>query len=152
MTTNNAIKLGPLWFTPGVTKSNLSTMLFAGFGTMAMISFMSFMQPYVLTELLNIPAEQQGSLTGNLHAFQETIFIALAGFVGAISDRLGRPLVYGCGFIVVAAGYALYPMTAEIWQLYIVRALFAVGVVMVAVMLSACTVDYIQERSRGQRR
>ena len=145
-----ALKLGPFWFTPGVSGANLGTMLFAGFGTMAMISFMSFMQPYVLTELMNIPAEQQGALTGNLHAFQEIIFILVAGFVGAISDKLGRPLVYGSGFLVVAAGYALYPITDSILQLYIIRALFAVGVAMVAVMLSACTVDYIQERSRGR--
>lgn len=150
MNDTKAIKLGPLWFTPGVTGPNLGTMLFAGFGTMAIISFMSFMQPYVLTELLNIPQEEQGKLTGNLHFFQEIIFIAIAGFVGALSDKLGRPLVYGSGFLVVAAGYALYPMTDAVYQLYIVRALFAVGVAMVAVMLSACTVDYIQERSRGR--
>lgn len=150
MTNVTELRIGPWWFTPGVNGTNLATMLFAGFGTMAIISFMSFMQPYVLTELLKVPAEEQGALTGNLHAFQETIFILLAGFVGAISDRLGRPLVYGCGFAVVAAGYALYPLSDAIWQLYIIRGLFAVGVVMVSVMLSACIVDYIQERSRGR--
>lgn len=150
MTNIRVLKIGPLWFHPGVTGLNLGTMLFAAFGTMAMVSFMSFMQPYVLTELLHIPAQDQGSLTGNLHAFQEVIYILLAGFVGAISDRVGRPLVYGTGFIVLAAGYALYPMTDSVMQLYIVRGLFAGGVVMTAVMLSACIVDYIQEPSRGR--
>jgi len=144
------IKLGPLWFTPGVTGLNLGTMLFAGFGTMAMISFMSFMQPYVLTELLNVPADKQGGLTGNLHAFQEVIFILVAGFFGALSDKVGRPIIYGSGFIVLALGYALYPLSDSVTQLFIVRALFALGVGMVAIMLSACSVDYIQERSRGR--
>ena len=144
------LKLGPLWFTPGVSGLNLATMFFTAFGTMAMVSFMSFMQPYVLTELLNVPADQQGSLTGNLHAFQEIIFILCAGFVGALSDRLGRPLIFASGFIIVAAGYGLYPLSDSIWQLYIVRGIFAVGVASVAIMLSACIVDYIQERSRGR--
>jgi len=144
------LRLGPLWFEPGVNGINLTAMLFAAFGTMAMITFMSFMQPYVLTELLQVPAEKQGALTGNLHAFQEVIYILLAGFVGAISDRLGRPLVYGSGFIMLAAGYALYPMSESVQQLFIIRGLFAVGVVMTSVMLSACIVDYIQERSRGR--
>ena len=36
-------------------------------------------QPVIL-QLLEIPAAEQGSLTGNLHAFQEIIFILLAGF------------------------------------------------------------------------
>ncbi len=150
MQKNNTLKLGPLWFTPGVTGTNLSTMLFAAFGTIAMMSFMSFIQPYVLTELLHVPEAEQGALTGNLHAFQETIFILLAGLVGALSDRLGRPLIYSMGFIFVAVGYAVYPMAESILQLYIIRGLFAVGVAMTSIMLSACLVDYIQERSRGR--
>ena len=150
MNNDKPLRLGPLWFTPGVTGINLTTMLFAAFGTMAIISFMSFMQPYVLNELLNIPENEQGALTGNLHAFQEVIFIAFAGFAGALSDKFGRPPVYACGFIVVAAAYALYPMMASVTQLYMARALFAVGVAGVAVMLSTCIVDYIQERSRGR--
>jgi MFS family permease len=146
----NFMKLGFLWFTPGVTGLNLATMFFAGFGTMAMISFMSFMQPYVLTEILHVPAASQGSLTGNLHAFQEVIFIALAGLVGALSDKQGRPKVYAIGFIFVALGYGLYPLADSVEQLYLVRGLFAVGVAGVSIMLSACIVDYIQERSRGR--
>ena len=150
MQQSSELKIGFLRFQPGITGLNLTTMLFAAFGTMAMVTFMSFMQPYVLTELMHIPEQDQGSLTGNLHAFQELIYISLAGFVGAISDRVGRPLVYGAGFFMLAAGYALYPMADSIIQLYIVRAIFAVGVVMTAVMLSACIVDYIQEPSRGR--
>ncbi len=144
------LKLGFLWFTPGVTGINLATMFFAGFGTMAMVSFMSFMQPYVLTEILHIPEETQGSLTGNLHAFQEVIFISLAGLVGALSDKQGRPKVYACGFIFVSLGYGLYPLADSVSQLYLIRGLFALGVAGVAIMLSACIVDYIQERSRGR--
>jgi MFS family permease len=144
------LKLGPLWFTPGVSGPNVATMMFAAFGTIAMMSFMSFIQPYVLTELLHVPKADQGALTGNLHAFQEAIFILLAGLVGALSDRLGRPLVYSTGFVVLAAGYAIYPMAETVLQLYIIRGLFAVGVAMTSIMLSACLVDYMQERSRGR--
>jgi MFS family permease len=144
------LKLGPLWFTPGVTGLNLSTMFFAAYGTIAMMSFMSFIQPYVLTDLLHVPTADQGAITGNLHAFQEAIFILLAGLVGAVSDRIGRPVVYSIGFIIVAAGYAIYPLAQTVFQLYIIRGLFAVGVTMVSIMLSTCIVDYIQERSRGR--
>lgn len=144
------LKLGPLRFTPGVTGINLTAMLFAAFGTMAMLSFMSFMQPYVLTEILGIPEQEQGSLTGNLHAFQELIFILIAGLVGAASDKLGRRIVYAAGFVVVGAGYALYPLADSVEQLYLIRAFYALGVACVAVMLSACIVDYIQEESRGR--
>jgi MFS family permease len=150
MTHNNELKLGPLWFTPGVSGINLATMFFAAFGTMAMVSFMSFMQPYVLNEMLHIPENEQGGLTGNLHAFQEVVFIAVAGFAGALSDKFGRPLVYAVGFMIAAAGYSLYPLADSVTQLYMARAVFGMGVAGVATMLSACIVDYIQERSRGR--
>jgi MFS family permease len=150
MTEEKTLKLGPLWFHPGVSGINLTTLVLGAFGTMAMISFMSFMQPYVLTELLHVPAQEQGSLTGNLHAFQELLFICVAGFIGALSDRLGRRLIYSSGFIIVAAGYFLYPLADSVAQLYMIRGFFALGVATVAVMMSACIVDYIQERSRGR--
>ncbi len=147
---DKVLKLGPLWFTPGVTGVNITTMFFAAFATMAMVSFMSFIQPYVLNEILHIPENEQGGLTGNLHAFQEVIFIAFAGLAGALSDKLGRPLVYAAGFIIAGAGYAIYPLADSVTQLYMARAVFALGVAGVAIMLSACIVDYIQERSRGR--
>lgn len=150
MNERKTLKLGPLWFQPGISGINLTTMIFAAFGTMAMVTFMSFMQPYVFTELLQIPEQEQGRLTGNLHAFQEIIIIAVAGFVGALSDKLGRPPIYALGFVVVAAGYALYPLADSVLQLYMIRVIFAIGVATVAVMLSTCIVDYIQERSRGR--
>jgi MFS family permease len=150
MNESKTLKIGPLWFHPGVSGINLTTLVLGAFGTMAMISFMSFMQPYVLTELLHIPEQEQGSLTGNLHAFQELLFISVAGFVGALSDRHGRPLIYASGFIIVAIGYSLYPLAESVTQLYLIRGFFAFGVATVAIMMSACIVDYIQERSRGR--
>ena len=126
-TNQQHIRLWFLWFQPGVTGINLGTMFFAAYATMAMISFMSFMQPYVLTEIVHVPAAEQGSLIGNLHAFQEVVFICLAGLVGTMSDKLGRPRIYAAGFILVAAGYALYPMADSVLQLYLIRIVFAIG-------------------------
>jgi MFS family permease len=150
MSHDRELRIGPWWFTPGVNGINLSTMLFAAFGTMMMVSFMNSMQPYVMTEILHIPQDEQGSLTGNLQTFQEIFFIALAGFAGVVSEKIGRPPVYAAGFVVAAAGYAIYPMADTVLQLYLIRGFYAVGATGVAIMLSTCIVDYIQERSRGR--
>jgi uncharacterized membrane protein len=53
-------KLGPIWLQPGVTARNALTFFYAAFFTIGMISFMSFMQPYVINENLKIPADAQG--------------------------------------------------------------------------------------------
>ena len=60
------LKFGPLWVTPGVSGKNLLTLFFASFFGIASMSFINFSQPYVFTELLNIPLEEQGTLAGRL--------------------------------------------------------------------------------------
>jgi MFS family permease len=145
-----ALKLGPLWFQPGITGWNLATLAYAGFSTISMISFISFIQPYLLTEILHMPATEQGTFTGLLHSLQEALVILSTGFIGAWSDRTGRRIIFVVGFIIMAVGYLIMPLAASAGQLIIFRCLFAVGTAMVPIMLSASMVDYIQERSRGR--
>ena len=143
-------KFGPIWLTPGVSKFNAATMLYGSFSTLMALSFMNFVQPYMLTEVYQIPQDQQGALTGDLQAVQEIIVILLMGFVGAYSDEVGRRILYSIGFAIVGLGYFIYPLAADELQLYIFRSVFAVGAAMVPVMLSSCIVDYVQNVSRGK--
>ncbi len=53
----SANRLGPLWLQIGVTRRNALTFFYASFFTIGAVSFMSFMQPYVLTENLQMKAE-----------------------------------------------------------------------------------------------
>jgi MFS family permease len=144
------LKFGPYWFTPGITYLNVVTCLFAVGAALAMMTFMNFVQPYVLTEILDIPREQQGKLTGSLASLQEVVVICLMGFIGALSDKVGRRWIFAIGFIVLGLGYFLYPLATDVTQLFIYRILFAVGTAMIPVMMSACIQDYSQEYSRGK--
>ena len=81
------IKFGPFWITPGLTGLNIAAITFGSFTTVAMIVFMSLIQPYVLNEVVHIPAGQQGQITGYLTAMQEVIVVLLVGLAGAWSDR-----------------------------------------------------------------
>ena len=144
------LKLGPLWFQPGITGWNFTTLCYAGFSTISMISFISFIQPYLLTEILHMPASEQGTFTGFLHSLQEAIVILSTGFIGAWSDRTGRRIIFVVGFIIMAIGYLIMPLATNALQLIVFRCLYAVGTAMVPIMLSASIVDYIQERSRGR--
>jgi MFS family permease len=144
------LKIGPYWFTPGITHLNIATCLFAVGAALAMMTFMNFVQPYVLTEILDIPPEQQGKLTGSLASLQEVVVICLMGFIGALSDKVGRRWIFAIGFIVLGVGYIVYPLAQDVTQLFIYRVLFAVGTAMIPVMMSACIQDYSQEFSRGK--
>jgi MFS family permease len=144
------LKIGPYWFTPGINKLNVATCLFAVGAALAMMTFMNFVQPYVLTEILDIPPDQQGKLTGSLASMQEVVVILLMGFIGALSDKVGRRWIFAIGFIILGLGYFLYPLATDVTQLFIYRVLFAVGTAMIPVMMSACIQDYSQDFSRGK--
>jgi MFS family permease len=78
------------------------------------------------------------------------VIIGLAGFVGTWSDRIGRRKVYCLGFLLMTLGYGIYPLATSVTELYFYRISFAIGIAIVAVMLSACVVDAVQERCRGK--
>jgi MFS family permease len=144
------LKLGPFWFVPGLTRGNVATVLVAAFCTMAVNTFMSFTQPYVLTEILNVPQARQGVLTGYLGSIQEVIVIAVMGFFGAWSDRVGRRLVFVVGLLLFAFGYFIYPLASSETQLMIFRAIFALGSASAPILLSITIHDSCQELSRGK--
>lgn len=144
------LTLGPLSFAPGFTRANIGTVSFAAYSTIAVLTFMSFVQPYVLTEILRIPAERQGTLTGNLAAIQEIVVILTMGFFGAWSDRVGRRRVFIIGYLLLALGYCIYPLASTESQLMLYRAMFGVGAACAPIMLSILIQDSCQEGSRGK--
>ena len=54
--TERVLKLGPLWFQPGISGWNITTLAYGAFSTISLVSFISFIQPYLLTEILQMPA------------------------------------------------------------------------------------------------
>jgi len=143
-------RLGPFWFAPGWSRGNAATVWVASFFTIGLAAFISFLQPYLFNEVLRIPVAEQGRLTGNLGFLQEVVVIVLASFAGAWSDRVGRRRVFCLGLLLMGAGLAIYPFAEDVLQLVLFRMVFAVGIAMAPLMLSACVVDASQERSRGK--
>ena len=146
----SGIKFGPFWIMPGLSRANVATIVLASFSTVAMIVFMSLIQPYLLNEVVKIPEARQGQVTGYLTAMQEFIVVLLVGVVGAWSDRVGRRFIYALGFAVLGVAYVIYPLATNELELYLYRAIFALGLVLVPVMLSATVQDTPQEGSRGK--
>ncbi|MEQ1802063.1 MAG: MFS transporter [Gammaproteobacteria bacterium] len=142
--------LGPFAFAAGWSRGNAATVWLASFFTIGLAAFISFLQPYLLNEVLRIPVAEQGRLTGNLGFLQEIVVIVLASFAGAWSDRVGRRRVFCLGLLLMGAGLFIYPFAADTLQLMLFRLVFAVGIALAPLMLSACVVDAIQERSRGR--
>lgn len=162
MTTNSAqedistegILFGPkklnLRIAKGVSFSNMMTLLFGSFFGIAMMGFINASQPYLFTEVLNVPTEEQGPLAGNLTFLSEIIVIMTIGLVGALSDKLGRRLIWSGAFLIFAIGYMVYPTASSVEQLTLFRMIFALGLAMNTAMLPSVINDYAVEQSRGR--
>lgn len=54
-------RLGPIWIADDITRGNALTFLYAAFFSVCLLSFLSFMQPFVLDAHLGIPRSQTSS-------------------------------------------------------------------------------------------
>lgn len=144
------VRLGPLQFADGVTPVNASAFLYSAFVAIILFSFLSFAQPYVLTEILKVPADEAGRLTGLLVTTQEIVSLCLVGYIGGLSDRFGRRTLYALGFCIMGVGYILFPYAATAAELFGYRVIYALGIAMAGVMFAVISVDYPAERSRGK--
>ncbi len=148
-------RVGPIVMRSGVTRKNLWTLFFVSFFSIAMMNSVGIMQAYLFNEILQIPPNEQGSLTGTLLVVQELVVILLVGVAGALSDRVGRPPVFATGFLLLALGYCLYPLASGDletvrWELVFFRLFIASGVACVNVMLSSVANDYPVDRTRAK--
>ena len=144
------LSLGPLHLVPGVTLKHVLTLFFASFFGIASMSFINASQPYVLTELMKIPLEEQGTLAGRLTFVQEIALLCLLAPIGAISDKFGRKPLYVAAFLILGLAYFLYPLAGTIFMLFVFRLVFAAGAAGNIVMLPSVANDYAQDRSRAK--
>ena len=142
-------RLGPLWLAPGVTRGNVLTKFWATFVTIALLSGASILQGYLLTEHLNIPRGQQGTVSGEISFWVEIVAILLFAPLGVLADRIGRRPVYIVSMTFVAVGYALMPFATTANELLAFRLVFAVGMAGTAGTMATLTADYPREDSRG---
>jgi MFS family permease len=145
-----ANRLGPIWLQSGITRRNALTYLYASFFTIGIVSFMSFMQPYVLAENLHIPLDEQGGSTGMLSFSYELVMLLLIAPVGALADKIGRRRIYRLGFLWIGTALAIFPLAQNLTQLVLGRMFFAVGAAAITAMMATVLADYPQEKSRGR--
>jgi MFS family permease len=146
----NGIKFGPFWLTPGVKRINAATFFVSSFMFVTLVTFLNFVQPYILEEILHVPVGEQGSVTGYLNFLHEGTALIIMGFAGAISDRSGRRSLLILGFLIWMVGFILFPLATSLEQLYLYRLVFAVGVAIASVMVITTMQDFPQNVSRGK--
>jgi MFS family permease len=115
-----------------------------------MLSGMSLLQGYILTEHLFIPRGEQGQVTGLLSVWTEIVMIATMPLFGVLADKLGRRPMLIMAILAIGMGFGLYPFATSVNELFIYRMIYAVGASAAATITATLTNDYPQGRSRGK--
>ncbi len=144
------LRFGPLRLTPGTTKRHLLVYYVASVMSLVLFTFAPQAQPFVLTELLGIAEAEQGVLSGNVALFAEVVILLSIGGWGVVSDRLGRRIVFGAGFLLMGAGAYLTASVESVLELYLFRGIFALGASAVTTMLATVIADYVIDEDRGK--
>ncbi|MCP4174297.1 MAG: MFS transporter, partial [Fuerstiella sp.] len=119
--------LGPIKLTAGVRPRHVLVKLFAAFVGIAMLSGVSLLNAYLLTEHLHLPRGQQGTVTGDLSFWTEVVALLLFYPFGILADRIGRRPVISFGMFMIGIGYGLMPFATTAGELLAARLVYAVG-------------------------
>ena len=143
-------KIGPLFLMPNVGRMNALSFFPVAMLNTSVFAFMNFMQPYILSEHLGVARGIQGTVVGSISTMQELIILSLTALMGALADKLGRQPIFFLGLLIVSVAYFCFPLATELYHLYLIRALFAIGVSAASTVLIIYTGDYPQEQSRAK--
>ena len=82
-------RLGPILLAPGISRNNAITKMYGAFIMVSMLTGMSFLQGYVLEVHLQIPRDQQGTISGDLVFWAEVVSIFLYNPLGVLGGAAG---------------------------------------------------------------
>lgn len=142
-----------IWFlrlAPGITHGNFIAYVYTAFSTIGMLTFISVATTLVLNTHMQMPTDQQGTVSGQLVFATEITQILLFAFVGILADRVGRSHLLAIGMAVMGIAYLFYPFAESIGELTFYRILYAIGLGTATGMLATVTADVPQECSRGK--
>ena len=139
----------PLRLEEGVRNRHVNALYFGAFFSIGLLTFINVQQGYLFTNL-GIPEEEWGGLAGRLLLLNEFVVVGTVYFLGTLSDRIGRRVVYALGFSMVGICYVLYPMATAAEHLFLARPLFAFGAACISAMLASVINDYPDEKSRSR--
>ncbi len=143
-------KFGPVRLENGVNSGNMWTLVYGAFVSIALVTAMAAITPFVLTANLGMAESEQGKALGSLALWQELALILVYSPLGVLADRYGRKIIYVVGFLTLALSYIVYPFATTLTELSLFRIIYAVGIGAVTGMFATIIADYAQTEDRGK--
>jgi MFS family permease len=143
-------RVGPWELAPGIERRNFYSLLGAAFFSIGLLTLVGNLRPYLFNEMLEVPRDVQGRISGLLDIASEIPALLLSSLIGAASDRLGRRVLYASGFLILGCAYFLFPFVSYGPSLFLMVIVMACGSCLISAMLGTVIADYPRETSRGK--
>lgn len=147
---NNKTRLLGTEVEPGVSLRNLGALYTITFGAIMFGVSVNAIQPFLLSTFLEIRVSDHGEVTGLIGLVNEIVILIAVGVWGTLSDRYGRRRVILLGYLFMALGFALMPLSRSLWELLMFRGIYAIGIAAVTGVMIVALADYVVNRDRGK--
>ncbi|MFN3077344.1 MAG: magnetosome biogenesis transporter MamH [Alphaproteobacteria bacterium] len=126
--------------------------------TMIFLTLSVAVQPLFLRSALAIPFASAGTINSNVQVVTELLDLLLVGYLGYLSDRIGRVPIIVVGFLVGTLGAVLAPFSPAIGAMlgvggvavyYVMRIIMSLGAGAVWPQLTALVGDFSDQTNRA---
>ncbi|MBF0273098.1 MAG: MFS transporter [Magnetococcales bacterium] len=124
---------------------------------MIFLTLVLALQPLYLSQVLGLARENAGFVNANIQVITELVDLFFVGYLGYISDRIGRVPLIVYGFLLAGVTAMLAPFDKEIGALlgfnalvifYVVRVLMSLGGTLIWPQVATLTGDYTRQEDR----
>jgi MFS family permease len=112
--TKSVRKFAGIEIPPDLTKGNFFFLYFNTLLIGCLMVIPAILQPAFLKDIINVSLDFFGSINGLLQNMSQVATLLFVGYVGMLSDRVGRKILAIIGFIVLAVFYFLFLFSNQI--------------------------------------
>ncbi len=143
----------------GIKKKNFIFLYIAAFFGTTLTVFPGIIQPIFLKEIIGVPDSRAGSFNSLMQNMSQIASLLLGGYVGYLSDRVGRKILLLCGLVFSAITYVTLAYAKEIAlgigispeiSALAIRFFLGVGLIFTWPHFTTLTTDYTYKESRGK--
>lgn len=143
----------------GIKATNFWSLIFAAFLINTILPLFHIIQPIWLEKVIKIDPSSYGKINANLQIIMEMVNIVFVGYIGILSDRWGRKVLMGTGFIIFGSGFFIYGYSNSIAAalgidpvtiVYFLRGINALAFLFLWPQLITMIADYTSVESRGK--
>ena len=138
---------------------NFWSLICASFLINIILPLFHIIQPIWLEKVIGIDPSHYGRINANLQIIMEIVNIAFVGYIGILSDRLGRKILLVIGYIIFGTGFFIYGHSNSIAAVlgidpiivvYLLRGANALAFLFLWPQLITLIADYTSVESRGK--